>query len=52
MAERWETSRKRHSVLADNHKIMCGVIGVLVLIIVIVVGVLSYFAVRLNRTSS
>ena len=50
MAERWETSRKRHSDLAGNHKIMCVIIAVLVLLIVVIVGVLSYYAVRLNKT--
>jgi flagellar basal body-associated protein FliL len=48
MAERWEESRKRHSGLAKQHKIMCIVIGVLGVVVIIVLCVLIGLSVKLG----
>jgi lipopolysaccharide/colanic/teichoic acid biosynthesis glycosyltransferase len=48
MADRWEESRKRHSGLAKQHKIMYIIIGVLGVVILIVVCILINLAVKIN----
>ena len=52
MAERWEESRKRHSELAKQHKIMKILIGALALIVIIVLSILITLSVKLSATDS